>query len=560
MNLPARLYARIAAFLSQRMPSIFMRIYLGVLLAGVLAVSIGWFSLQAINAYRFQHYRQQITDGVGYLLQAGWQRQPGETARQLWLSDVSRLLGIDIAEVRAETVRLNDRERQQLQSGLTLVRQDDGAQRPSSGNTQVLMAISDHPGHLLRARFGDFSEQQVRAVATLLLDDLAAYPQRSHERLAEIQQHVPWKMAIVPLEQAMLSPEQAASLWQREPILAFGDSAGGADLRVIAPLGDDQALVTQPIPLFNWLPVDLAATLTVLTLFLLGVMIYSLILPLERKVRQLQHMVRQVAAGNLSARVTDISHDEIGQLGSSFNHMTTHVQRLIEAQRELTRAISHELRTPIARIRFGIDMLADTDDAESRWEQQQAIDQDIGTLDSLIDEVLIYAKLEEGQSQMVFEKVYLDELVKNAVRESQVLAQGQKVRGETVPVDLCADAEPAYLQHVLRHLCHNAVRHAHQQVRISAGIEGDQVFICVEDDGEGIAESDRERIFEAFARLDSSRNRSSGGYGLGLSIAARVAYWFRGSLEVDDSPTLGGARFYLRWPQYRSLAWPHPDE
>jgi two-component system sensor histidine kinase RstB len=73
-------------------------------------------------------------------------------------------------------------------------------------------------------------------------------------------------------------------------------------------------------------------------------------------------------------------------------------------------------------------------------------------------------------------------------------------------------------------------------------------YVCVEDDGPGIAEDDRKRIFEAFARLDDSRTRASGGYGLGLSIVSRIAYWFGGRIEVDASPTLKGARFTMSWP------------
>ena len=76
-------------------------------------------------------------------------------------------------------------------------------------------------------------------------------------------------------------------------------------------------------------------------------------------------------------------------------------------------------------------------------------------------------------------------------------------------------------------------------------------YICVEDDGPGIPEADRARIFEAFARLDDSRTRASGGYGLGLSIVSRIAYWFGGEIQVDQSPTLGGARFIMIWPASR---------
>ena len=114
------------------------------------------------------------------------------------------------------------------------------------------------------------------------------------------------------------------------------------------------------------------------------------------------------------------------------------------------------------------------------------------------------------------------------------------------------DAERRYLHRVVQNLVGNAVRYCDHKVRISGGIQGDgNAYICVEDDGQGIAEEDRVRIFEAFARLDDSRTRASGGYGLGLSIVSRIAYWFGGTIEVDESPDLGGARFIMRWPAKR---------
>ena len=98
----------------------------------------------------------------------------------------------------------------------------------------------------------------------------------------------------------------------------------------------------------------------------------------------------------------------------------------------------------------------------------------------------------------------------------------------------------------------NAVRYCDHKVRISGGIDKDgKAYVSVEDDGAGIPEIDRARIFEAFARLDDSRTRASGGYGLGLSIVSRIAYWFGGTIQVDQSPDLGGARFIMTWPAQR---------
>jgi two-component system sensor histidine kinase RstB len=119
-------------------------------------------------------------------------------------------------------------------------------------------------------------------------------------------------------------------------------------------------------------------------------------------------------------------------------------------------------------------------------------------------------------------------------------------------MDVIAIAERRYLHRVVQNFAGNAMRYANSRIRLSAGVEGKGdkkfAFVCVEDDGAGIPEKDREKVFQPFTRLDDSRTRASGGYGLGLSIVARIAFWFGGTVEVDQSPDLKGARFMMKWP------------
>jgi two-component system sensor histidine kinase RstB len=113
---------------------------------------------------------------------------------------------------------------------------------------------------------------------------------------------------------------------------------------------------------------------------------------------------------------------------------------------------------------------------------------------------------------------------------------------------------------VLQNLAGNATRYAESTIIISAGLEKNEAFISVEDDGQGIPEKDREKVFIPFARLDDSRTRASGGYGLGLSIVSRIAFWFNGRMSVDESPTLGGARFIMKWPKSQLASSIEADE
>ena len=180
------------------------------------------------------------------------------------------------------------------------------------------------------------------------------------------------------------------------------------------------------------------------------------------------------------------------------------------------------------------------------------IDKDIEALNTLIDEIMTYAKLEQGMPSLDLEEIVLFEVLDQVVVETEALKTNKNIELLPPPLNLTVDAERRYLHRVVQNLVGNAVRYCENTVQVSGGINAQgMAYICVEDDGAGIPEEDRARVFEAFSRLDDSRTRASGGYGLGLSIVSRIAYWFGGSICVDQSPKLGGARFVMEWPAER---------
>ena len=308
------------------------------------------------------------------------------------------------------------------------------------------------------------------------------------------------------------------------------------------------AILIGPVPLFNWFPLNLIVSMILISMFLISLGVYALIFPLERKLQLIQVGVNEVSKGNLDIKVQVIGQDEIARLSATFNAMTAHIKRLIESQRELTRAVSHELRTPVARIRFAVDMLADTDDEDSRFMQRDYIDEDIESLNGLIDEILTYAKLEEGSPKLDLEPVNLRELLEQIERETNALGKPIKIVTNLPNAKVTAVADRRYLHRVIQNLAGNALRYAESTIIISAGVKKGNAFVSVEDDGHGIPEADREKVFIPFSRLDDSRTRASGGYGLGLSIVSRIAFWFNGSMKVGESRELGGARFVMTWP------------
>ncbi|CAI3160830.1 Sensor protein RstB [Acinetobacter calcoaceticus] len=531
--------------------SIFLRIYAGLVILVVLVAVFGYLLVQIINYQRAQEYRESLTDGISYVISEGVARQPGKQQKIDWVSDASDLLELPIYYTDASKVELSRTEKKRIEAQKSVVRYD-----ASNSIAYIIIGLRDDPQHFLSIKVDKISERQMKALPIFVLDYLMFYPGQEQEYLAKIQKHFSYPINIYNIQDVNLDSEQIGRLRQDQSVMLYKDSATmrGTTISIVSPIPNHpaQVLVLGPVPMFNWMPLQLSAGITLFSLFLLSLGVYGLILPLERKIRQVRYALNRMKSGDLSLRVPIEGSDEMANLASSYNNMSDHIQRLIEAQRELMRAVSHELRTPVARIRFGTEMLAEEDDYNHRMHQVDMIDKDIEALNTLIDEIMTYAKLEQGTPSLDFAEIALFDVLDQVVVETEALKTQKEIELVAPPVYLKVDAERRYLHRVVQNLVGNAVRYCDNKVRITGGIHSDgMAFVCVEDDGAGIPEQDRQRVFEAFARLDDSRTRASGGYGLGLSIVSRIAYWFGGEIKVDESPTLGGARFIMTWPAKR---------
>ena len=545
--------------LSSLNQSIFLRIYAGLLFICLLVAFFAQLLITTINAERVQSYREDMASAAFYLIDSGLSRQVAAQERNFWLSDVSTLFDtkFNIEPISKADFRTSEINRLNKQQAVVRFNSD-------ANTAEIYYKISGED-NVLHVSFNKLSEQQIKGVGVLLLDDLSYYRTlaEKQQRLQQIQKFFPFKLTLQSINKLQLDTDQKSRLYRKDIVIMFRDntSVENSSIRVLAPTEiQDTVVDLGPIPLFNWFPLNLIISITLISMFLISLGVYALIFPLERKLQLIQSGITKVREGKLNTKVKVVGEDEIAHLAATFNSMTEHIRRLIESQRELTRAVSHELRTPVARIRFAVDMLADTDDYDDRMSQRDYIDQDIESLNGLIDEILTYAKLEEGSPKMDWEDVDLQELVSQIVRETNALGKPVTVKVGNVQKGVFAQADRRYLHRVLQNLAGNATRYAESTIIISAGLEKNEAFISVEDDGQGIAEKDREKVFIPFARLDDSRTRASGGYGLGLSIVSRIAFWFNGRMSVDESPTLGGARFIMTWPKSQLASSIEADE
>jgi two-component system sensor histidine kinase RstB len=498
-----------------------------------------------VNNQRAQEYTERMSTAVFHITAIAVARQKADQ-RALWLQDASLLIDAPLQLISALPISLTGHEEERLAQGYTVVR--------TEGDASDIYIRVPLPGKLsyLTTRIAGIGEQQARAAANFYLEDLANYPGQEEIRLKTLSPFVGFPMAMIPLSKVKLDRDQRIRLEQDEIVVSFGElssSAMRSAMTVYAPSQSraGQVLMLGPFELFDPLPFQHLVLACVIALFFITLGAYWIIHSFEIKVVSLGATVQRLREGDLTARADVSGSDEIGRLAETLNQMTAHIKRLLDSQRELTQAVSHELRTPLARLRFGMEMMAGSPDEEDRFQQLELLDEDINQLNQLIDEILTYATLQQSRPQLNFEPLDMTALMERIQRETDALRKPAKLT-VVVDDDLVIQSVERYAHRVIQNLVGNALRYADHDVRATLRRDGDHIVLWVEDDGPGIPEAQRERIFEPFTRLDDSRTRSTGGYGLGLSIVSRIVHWFEGTIHVDQSHQLGGARFIMRWP------------
>jgi signal transduction histidine kinase len=268
----------------------------------------------------------------------------------------------------------------------------------------------------------------------------------------------------------------------------------------------------------------------------IGVGAYPVVRRLTGRLERLQSSVDALGAGQLSTRVAVEGEDEVAHLATSFNRSAQRIEALVAAQKSLLANASHELRSPLARIRMAVQLMDDTGNAP----MQEELTRNIGELDQLIDEILLASRLDAAtEGAFDFEAVDLTAIVAE----------------ECARVDAAFDAEPITVQgdgrllrRLVRNLLENAKRYGEgSQIEASLRTVSDmQIELGVCDRGRGVPEAERERIFEPFYRVPGARERD-GGVGLGLSLVRQIARKHGGDVACTAREG-GGSCFRISLP------------
>lgn len=388
-----------------------------------------------------------------------------------------------------------------------------------------------------------YHRDAVRGPAYSLVEQLRPLSADAREqRLRELQPHYGLTLRLVDKAQLDLQPHEQALLASDQ--LVIRDEL----TRFIAPIDSTSQVLQIDLPEEPNIALLYSAGAYAMLSCLLGIVLFFWVRPHWRDLERLREAAQRFGENDFSARLYLSRRSNIRELAEHFNQMAARIEGLIANQRELTNGVSHELRTPIARLTFELDQLrrlATTQECGALIDDMHA---DLGDLEEMVSELLTYASLERGASEIQRQTIeaasWIDSVLGSVALEAEAA-------GVQLYLDACTvqdtRIEPRYMARAVINLLRNAIRYADTQVRVRLEWDDAGYVLQVEDDGPGVPFAAREKIFEPFSRLDASRDRRTGGFGLGLALVRRVSQWHGGQAGVFDAVG-GGARFVLRWP------------
>ncbi len=536
----------------------FVRIYLGLIGIILAAILASYLLFSTVNEARLITYNEDIFSGTFSLIREGLSRHKGKKQEQ-WLSIVKRLSGLDLQLPYSNQVELSADERQKLKAGEIVFRFDEPEEI-----FHVFAAITnaqEKDFQLVSTTIKSVTEQQLRVSALLVLNELGRFSAKDRtDQIIRLQDSYSYPLSNQHINKLPLDSKQTKRLLNGDVVVVLEIDTKGEEALSVYSLIDKQTkqtLVLGPIPTFQTTPIALLITLLLVSLFITGLGAYFMVRRLEKRLQSMSTMMQQFGPGFFNTRVKDQGVDTVSELAGSFNGMAERISELITDQKHMTQAVAHELRTPISRMKFRLDMLENQLESisdDSAQEKIQGLRKDLDELNHLVDETLFFQQLDTStnKASLANQKLSLfkvTDCIHDVEAKTHSLYPDKNIILNLPNKMECeVEANLFYLTRLLQNLVVNALRYSNTCIQISIDALEDHYQVRVEDDGMGIDQEHWESIFQPFHRVESSRNKKLGGYGLGLAIVERIATMHEGRITLSDSD-LGGACFTFIWPK-----------
>lgn len=275
---------------------------------------------------------------------------------------------------------------------------------------------------------------------------------------------------------------------------------------------------------------------------------YLLAYYLSRRIRHLRHAVQRVTDGDLTSRVSLSGQDEVSALASDFNQMADRINDMLNSQRQLVSDVSHELRSPLARLRIALELAQRSDDATTALPR---IEKEADELENLVTELLSLARIESGQFQLEKKDTNITELLQQIVHDANFEGEAKHCEVRLAFTEaMTLSVDPVLIRAAIENVVRNALHYSpeHGIVEVSTQSSPDKLTIIIEDSGEGVPELSLEQLFKPFTRVAEARDRSSGGFGLGLAITGK-SLLAHGGEAIAQNREQGGLRVILSLPR-----------
>ncbi|MBP2874382.1 MULTISPECIES: ATP-binding protein [Pseudomonas] len=401
---------------------------------------------------------------------------------------------------------------------------------------------------LFEHRYVNYNIEQTRGQQKLIVKQYLRAPVERWSQVTDQlgREFAPLRVQLLLRQDASYTPAEEKLLEQGRSVVRLGE--WGWMEQISTPI-NEQFVVKLTIPPD---PMDMNVLYWAINVLIVAALLACLLVwlrPHWRDLERLKSTAGQLGQGNMAERTRIPASSSIGSLASVFDTMADDIEYLLNQQRDLLNAVSHELRTPLTRLDFGLALALSEDLPEASRERLQSLVAHIRELDELVLELLSYSRLQNPAQLPERVEVVLDEFI-----DSVLGSVDDELENPEIVIDVALDCaverfnlDPRLTARALQNLLRNATRYCEKRIQVGVKVCPKGCEICVDDDGIGIPLDQRERIFEPFYRLDRSRDRATGGFGLGLAISRRALEAQGGTLTALASP-LGGARFRVWLP------------
>ena len=349
-----------------------------------------------------------------------------------------------------------------------------------------------------------------------------------------------FKLQLVPAANLILPAELLSTVKHGKPILLETNS----DLAIHYYLASSDEFLILKFPLVKIKKPNQLRDYIFTLLFYVALLVSFLlwVYPLVHRLIVIRRVAKAFGEGDLTQRIKLTSTSYVRDIEVEFNAMAQRIQNLVDDVKLLSSAVSHELRTPLARIRFGIDTLQEENDPVVRRRFERKISANVDEMTLLVETLLNYARIDQAMFDIKKDKIDLSQLVDEAIQRkccAQVEIQWIKPHAAYLVV-----GDRTYLNMMMNNLLQNAILYGDSKVIVSLSSSQSHAILAIEDNGQGIPVAQRESMLKPFVRGTDVQK----GYGIGLAFVKRILDWHQGTVEIDQSAQLSGAKFIITLP------------